>query len=626
MDESINNLTSETGDTRCAEPGAPSESKGGFAERDGREDRRFVVIGAGPAGLTAAYELAKLGLCPLVLEQQSIVGGLASTAQYRGYYFDMGGHRFFTKVEEVKKTWNEVLQQHFLRRPRLSRIYYKGKFFYYPLRPLNALKGLGVWEALLIVLSYLKSQLVPARREDTFEQWVTNRFGKRLFQTFFQAYTEKVWGISCRELKAEWAAQRIKDLSLRTALLNMFLKSRRTIKSLIEEFDYPRFGPGMMWNAVRSEIERRAGTVRTEAEVIRINRTGRHIDSVVICHNGCEEIIEGTSFISSMPLTEFVRCLEPPAEAAVNAAERLRYRDFLTVICIVDQPHLFPDNWIYVHDPEVQVGRIQNFKNWSPDMVPDSAKTSLGLEYFCTEGDTLWTMRDEELIELGKRELEYIGLCRAVDVEDGCVVRVPKAYPVYGSDYREALTVVREFIDTLENVRTIGRNGLHRYNNQDHAMLTGMLAVRNMVLGEPHDLWSVNTDQEYHEEVDVATPRLDPDVEVLVEQELAQVFLRVDRVALGLAAGVVGGMGLFVATLALVLMGGPVVGPTLALLGQYFPGYSVTAPGSVIGLFYGCISGFVVGWVFAGIRNAIVFIYLVATYRSWQLRQILDCW
>jgi protoporphyrinogen oxidase len=626
MDKSINNLTSGTGDTRCAGSGAPSESKGSFAEREGREDRQFVVIGAGPAGLTAAYELAKLGLCPLVLEQQNIVGGLASTAQYRGYYFDMGGHRFFTKVEEVKKIWNEVLQHDFLHRPRLSRIYYNGKFFYYPLRPLNALKGLGVWEGLLIVLSYLKSQLVPARREDTFEQWVTNRFGKRLFQTFFQTYTEKVWGISCRELKAEWAAQRIKDLSLRTALLNTFLKSRRTIKTLIEEFDYPRYGPGMMWNAVKAEVERQAGTVRMESEVVRINRTGRHIDSIVIRHHGCEEIIRGTSFISSMPVTEFVRRLEPPAGDVVNAAERLRYRDFLTVICIVDQPHLFPDNWIYVHDPEVQVGRIQNFKNWSPDMVPDSAKTSLGLEYFCTEGDTLWTMRNEELIELAKRELEHIGLCRAVDVEDGCVVRVPKAYPVYGSDYQEALAVVREFIDSLENVRTIGRNGLHRYNNQDHSMLTGMLAVRSMVLGELHDLWSVNTDQEYHEEVDVASPRLDRDMEVLVEQELARVFPRVDRVALGLAVGVLGGVGLFVATLALVLMGGPVVGPTLGLLGQYFPGYSVTILGSVIGLFYGYISGFALGWLFAALRNAIVFIYLVAIYRSWQLRQILDCW
>src|SRR5262249_18563029 len=251
-----------------------------------------------------------------------------------------------------KKIWRDVLHDNFLRRPRLSRIYYKERFFYYPLRPLNALKGLGMWEGLRIVLSYLKWQLIPYRREDTFEQWVTNRFGKRLFQTFFKTYTEKVWGISCSELKAEWAAQRIKDLSLRTALLNMFLKSRRTIKTLIEEFDYPRYGPGMMWNAVKSEIERRAGSVRMEAEVVRINRTGRHIDSIVSRHRGREETIEGTSFISSMPVTDFVRRLEPPAEAVVDAAARLRYRDFLTVICIVDKPHLFPDNWIYVHDPE----------------------------------------------------------------------------------------------------------------------------------------------------------------------------------------------------------------------------------------------------------------------------------
>jgi protoporphyrinogen oxidase len=584
------------------------------------------VIGAGPAGLTAAYELTKFGLCPVVVEQQNMVGGLASTAQYRGYYFDMGGHRFFTKVEEIKKIWQEVLQDNFLRRPRLSRIYYKGRFFYYPLRPLNALKGLGLWEGLLIFISYLKWQLVPYRREDTFEQWVTNRFGKRLFQTFFKTYTEKVWGISCSELKAEWAAQRIKDLSLRTALLNMFLKSKRTIKTLIEEFDYPRYGPGMMWDAVKSEIERRAGTVRMEAEVVRINRTGHHIDSIVVRHNGYEETIEGTNFISSMPVTEFVRRLEPPAAAVVDAAARLRYRDFLTVICIVDKPQLFPDNWIYVHDPGIQVGRIQNFKNWSPDMVPDATKTSLGLEYFCTEGDPLWAMPDEDLIQLATRELERIGLCSAGDVTDGCVVRVPKAYPVYGSDYREALAVVREFIDGLENFRTIGRNGLHRYNNQDHAMLTGMLAVRSMVLGEQHDLWNVNTDQEYHEEIRPAGQTPPGDMAAVVEEELTRVFMRVDRVALGLATGVMGGVGLFVATLALVLKGGPVMGPTLGLLGQYFPGYSVTALGSLIGLFYGYISGFVAGWLVATLRNAIMFMCLVAIYRSWQLRRILDCW
>ena len=586
----------------------------------------FVVIGAGPAGLTAGYELAKLGFRPIVLEQQNLVGGLASTAQYRGYYFDMGGHRFFTKVEEVKKMWQEVLRENFLRRPRLSRIYYDGKFFFYPLRPLNALRGLGLWEGLLIVLSYLKWQLLPYRREDTFEQWVTNRFGKRLFETFFKAYTEKVWGISCSELKAEWAAQRIKDLSLRTALLSMFLKPKTTIKTLIEEFDYPRYGPGMMWNAVKSEIERRAGTVLMEAEVVRVNRTGRRIDSVVVRHHGREETIQGTNFISSMPVTEFVRRLEQPPTAVVDAAARLRYRDFLTVVCIVNKPELFPDNWIYVHDPEVQVGRIQNFKNWSPDMVPDSTKTSLGLEYFCTEGDALWTMRDEELIQLATCELERIGLCRAADVEDGCVVCVPKAYPVYGSDYREALAVVREFVDSLENFRTIGRNGLHRYDNQDHAMLTGMLAVRSMVLGEPHDLWSVNTEQEYHEEVRATARKLVPDVDVVVEQELARVFLRVDRVALGLSVGVLGGLGLFVATLALVLAGGPVVGPTLGLLGQYFPGYSVTGLGSCVGLFYGFVSGFVGAWLFAVLRNMVMFVYLVAAYRRWQLRQMLDCW
>jgi protoporphyrinogen oxidase len=586
----------------------------------------FVVIGAGPAGLTAGYELAKLGFRPIVLEQQNLVGGLASTAQYRGYFFDMGGHRFFTKVEEVKKMWQEVLRENFLCRPRLSRIYYDGKFFFYPLRPLNALRGLGLWEGLLIVLSYLKWQLLPYRREDTFEQWVTNRFGKRLFETFFKAYTEKVWGISCSELKAEWAAQRIKDLSLRTALLSMFLKPKTTIKTLIEEFDYPRYGPGMMWNAVKGEIERRAGTVLMEAEVVRVNRIGRRIDSVVVRHHGCEETIQGTNFISSMPVTEFVRRLEQPPTAVVDAAARLRHRDFLTVVCIVNKPELFPDNWIYVHDPEVQVGRIQNFKNWSPDMVPDSTKTSLGLEYFCTEGDALWTMRDEELIQLATCELERIGLCRAADVEDGCVVRVPKAYPVYGSDYREALAVVREFVDSLENFRTIGRNGLHRYDNQDHAMLTGMLAVRSMVLGEQHDLWSVNTEQEYYEVIRAAARKPVSDVEAVLEEELARVFLRVDRVALGLSVGVLGGLGLFVATLALVLAGGPVVGPTLGLLGQYFPGYSVTGLGSCVGLFYGFVSGFVGGWLFAVLRNMVMFVYLVAVYRRWQLRQMLDCW
>jgi protoporphyrinogen oxidase len=465
-------------------------------------DARVVIVGGGPAGLTAAYELTKVGHCPLVLEKQRLVGGLACTQNYQGYHFDMGGHRFFTKSKEVEEIWWEILGEDFLRRPRLSRIYYKKKFFHYPLKALNTLWGLGPIESARIFLSYLRWRLFPHPVENTFEQWVTNRFGKRLFQTFFKAYTEKVWGIPCSELKAEWAAQRIKDLSLKTALLNMLWKPRKVIKTLIEEFHYPRLGPGMMWNAVRRVVEKRGGSVEIGAEVVAIRRKGNRIESVLISRDGKEEVVKGTDFISSMPITEFLKRLDPlPPPSVKGAAEKLKYRDFLTVCLIFNRPHLFQDNWIYVHDPEVKVGRVQNFKNWSPEMVPDPTKTSLGLEYFCNDGDALWSMADADLIELGKKEMERIGLARAADVEGGCVFRVKHAYPVYDSEYRTYLATVREFVDNLENFQTIGRNGLHRYNNQDHAMLTGIFAVRNLVRGEKNDLWSVNADQEYHEEI-----------------------------------------------------------------------------------------------------------------------------
>jgi len=583
--------------------------------------KQVVVIGGGPAGLTAGYELTKFHLRPVVLEKESLVGGLARTESYQGFHFDMGGHRFFTKVEEVKKMWQEVLGDEFLHRARLSRIYYDGKFFFYPLKPLNALRGLGFLQSILIVLSFIRWQLFPYRREDTFEQWVTNRFGRRLFLTFFKTYTEKVWGISCSELKAEWAAQRIKNLSLKTALMSMFIKPKNTIKTLIEEFDYPRFGPGMMWNAVKAEIERQQGTVRLNSNVVRINRTANRIDSVVVRHQGSEELIRGTDFISSMPVTGFIKALAPPAPLAVqSAAARLTYRDFLTVVLIIDQPHLFEDNWVYIHDPSVHVGRIQNFKNWSPDMVPDPTKTSLGLEYFCTEGDAMWTMSDTELIAMGRQEIDRIGLASAEDVVDGCVVRIEKAYPVYNSDYREHLSVVREFIEGLENCQTIGRNGLHRYNNQDHAMFTGMLAVRNIVLGQHNDLWSVNTDQEYQEEIREQVT--EHDLEEVLQGALTEVFLKIDRVALGLSVGLAAGMLLFLATLGLVLKGGTIVGPTLGLLGQYFPGYTVTPAGSLLGLLYGFVSGFVIGWAFGFLRNATVFLYVAVVHRRAELQAL----
>jgi protoporphyrinogen oxidase len=577
-------------------------------------EKRVIIIGAGPAGLTAAYELARLNLHPIIVEKGDKVGGLARTESYKGFFFDMGGHRFFTKAPDVKRMWHEILGKDFLHRPRLSRIYYKKKFFYYPLKPLNALKGLGLLESVLIILSYLWWQVFPYRREDTFEQWVTNRFGKRLFEAFFKAYTEKVWGISCSELKAEWAAQRIKDLSLKAAVLNMFIKPKKTIKTLIEEFEYPRFGPGMMWNGVKETIEKCGGEVRVSTGVVGIHRNGKGIESVVVGCNGHKETIRGTHFISSMPVTEFISKLDPPAPPAVlKAAGKLKYRDFLTVCLIVNTPDLFPDNWIYIHDPGVKVGRIQNFKNWSPEMVPDPAKTSLGLEYFCTEGDELWKMADTELIELGKREAERIGLASYADIEDGCVCRVPKAYPVYDSDYRDYLVTMREFVDGLENFQTIGRNGLHRYNNQDHAMLTGMLAVRNLIYGEKNNLWNVNTDQEYqeefHEEIEV-----EPALET-VKEALADAFPKLDRVSLGVSVGAVAGMLVFLASLILVLKGGTVVGPNLQLLDQYFPGYSVTMSGSLLGLAYGFFTGFAVGWGYAFFRNITVFLYMALIQR-----------
>src|ERR1044071_8685241 len=518
-------------------------------------EKQVVIIGAGPAGLTAAYELAKLNIRPTVLEKGDNVGGLARTETYKGFYFDMGGHRFFIKAQEGKKMWREVLGQDFLRRPRLSRIYYAGKFFDYPLRPMNALFGLGLWESIRILLSYLRWQISPYPREESFEQWVTNRFGKRLFEIFFKAYTEKVWGISCSELKAEWAAQRIKDLSLKTVLLSMFVKPKNTIKTLIDQFDYPRRGPGMMWSCVKDAIEKCGGEVRINSGVVGIQRNGKGIESVLVGCNGHQETIRGAHFISSMPVTEFITKLDPPAPPEIlQAAQKLKYRDFLTVCLIVNKPDLFPDNWIYIHDPGVRVGRIQNFKNWSLEMVPDTAKSSLGLEYFCTEGDELWTMPDDELVRLGRQELERIGLASARDIEDGCVFRVPQAYPIYDSEYRQYLTTVKEFVSEFPNYQTIGRNGLHRYNNQDHAMLTGMLAVRNLMLGEKNDLWNVNADQEYHEEFREKI-ELEPVLETVTEA-LAEAFPKLDRVALGLSTGTIAAVVLFLATLVIVLKGG----------------------------------------------------------------------
>ena len=385
-----------------------------------------VVLGAGPAGLTAAYELAKAGVNSTVLEGDNTVGGLARTAVYKGYRFDIGGHRFFTKVTPVEELWIEILGDDLLTRPRLSRIYYNGKFFSYPLKPFNALFGLGIFETTRCVASYGWARLFPQRPEEDFATWVSNRFGKRLFEVFFKTYTEKVWGIPCSQIQAEWAAQRIKGLSLTTALKNALIGDRSAskqdaVKTLINQFLYPRHGPGMMWEKARKLVEGMGSRVLMERPVERILWSAGQVDAV----EAGGQTHSGDQFISSVAIRDLIDSFEPaPPENVIAAARRLKYRDFLTVALVVRGESLFPDNWIYIHEPSVKLGRLQNFKNWSPEMVPDPAMTGLGLEYFCSEGDELWSQTDEELVELGKREIVELGFTAAANIVDGTVVRM----------------------------------------------------------------------------------------------------------------------------------------------------------------------------------------------------------
>ncbi len=462
-----------------------------------------AIIGGGPAGLTAAYELQKHSKAhhPVVFEESDQVGGISRTVVYKGYRYDIGGHRFFTKVKPVEALWKEVLPNDFLKRPRMSRIYYRSKYFAYPLKPFNALINMGAYESCRILLSYAKWQVRPSQDESTFDQWVTNRFGGRLFWHFFKSYTEKVWGIPCNEIRADWAAQRIKNLSLKKAIWNAISGANDTT-SLIEKFDYPRLGPGMMWETFRDRVVEAGGEVRMEQRVKKIHRDDRAIRAVEV-ENVADRstyIFSADQFISSMPITALVENMVPPAPAPVReAARNLKYRDFLIVTLILKKRDLFPDNWIYIHSPEVKVGRIQNFRSWSPEMLPDDEHSSIGMEYFCNEGDDLWEMDNAKLLKLAEKELRKLDLVGDAEVADGTVIRQPKAYPVYDHEYADALRTIREWLDNFPNLQAVGRNGMHRYNNQDHSMLTAMLAVKN-ILGERHDLWSVNVEQEYHEE------------------------------------------------------------------------------------------------------------------------------
>ncbi len=464
----------------------------------------IAIIGAGPAGLTAAYQLAKAGYEPTVFEKDAqYVGGISRTEKYKGFHFDIGGHRFFSKSKEVEDFWTEILGDDLITRPRKSRIYYGGKFYSYPLKAFEALSNLGIITSLQCMLSYIKVKIFPIKNVINFEQWVSNAFGKKLFSIFFKTYTEKVWGMPCDAISADWAAQRIKGLSLGSAIYNALFsgsnknKGDKTIKTLIDTFRYPRKGPGMMWERCAQKIEALNGTVLM----------GQHITGLAFINNqwqitfASNTVQQYDQLISTMPLKELLQLLEVQVpSSSVQAAKQLQYRDFLTVVLMLEDENKFDDNWIYIHDAKVQVGRVQNFKSWSPEMVPDAKYACYGLEYFCFEGDGLWTSTNEDLIALAKKEMQQLGLINIDKVFDGYVVRQPKAYPVYNEAYQANMQSIKNGLRQVPNLHVCGRNGMHKYNNQDHSMMTAMLAAKNILAGENiFDLWNVNEDADYHE-------------------------------------------------------------------------------------------------------------------------------
>jgi protoporphyrinogen oxidase len=533
---------------------------------DHRSPKIAVIAGAGPAGLTAALELLRRSdIMPILFEADSQVGGISKTVNYRGNRMDLGGHRFFSKSDWVMQWWQEILpvardqvelggtqridyQQRshefspaalgdpssdavMLVRQRLSRIFHRRRFFDYPLKlNVRTLQNMGLIETLRIGLSYGHAQVQHRNPELSLEDFLINRFGERLYRTFFKDYTEKVWGVPCEEISAEWGAQRIKGLSVTKAVANAVLSpfrssfdtsQKQTETSLIERFLYPKFGPGQMWEEVARQIQLKGGAIHLNHRVVGVERKENEITAIT-----ARDEITGTInkvpcdfFVSTLPVRELARMLEPQDSRVIQVADGLPYRDFMTVGLLLKRMNLQtspsgrngnnglpPDNWIYIQEPDVKIGRLQVFNNWSPALVADPNTIWLGLEYFCNENDGLWSMRDVDFIEFAARELEKIGLIRRKDVLDGTVVRVPKAYPAYFGEYGN-FSVVREYLETFSNLYPIGRNGMHRYNNQDHSMLAANGAVNAMVnAGEGKSaIWQINADEEYHEEIkDVA--------------------------------------------------------------------------------------------------------------------------
>ncbi len=472
-------------------------------------NKEIIIIGAGPAGLTAAWEAEKHGVKTTILESDSVVGGISRTVERNGWKFDIGGHRFFTKVDEVYEIWDEILgEEDFLLRPRSSRIYYNKKFFDYPLKPFNALTNLGVFEAIRCVVSYILVRINPPKNQDNFETWVAARFGWRLYNIFFKTYTEKVWGVKANQIGADWASQRIKSLSLGKAIINAFRgeNSGEVITTLIDKFKYPKFGPGMMWEAAYEKLNKKGHEIIFNSKVTSIEKVNEHYK--VTTDDG--SIYECIYILSSMPLAHLPKTINGVEdENVISSGESLNFRDFLTVALVVEETYSFPDNWIYIHDPDVRVGRVQNYGSWSPYLVKDG-KTCLGLEYFVNINDEMWNMDDKDLIEFGTKELTNLKLIKQDAVLEGYVFRMPKAYPTYDLDYQKNVNRISNWLKKEHpNVFPIGRNGMHKYNNQDHSMMTAVMSIRN-IFGENNDIWKINVEEDYHEEA--STGRASPTI------------------------------------------------------------------------------------------------------------------
>lgn len=465
----------------------------------------IYILGAGPAGLAAAYTLTQQGQPVVVVERDSQVGGLAKSFEYKGFILDYGPHRFYTKLAPVLHLWNQVLGREQVTVNRLTRIYYGGKYFSYPLKAKQVLFALGWVETLRILTSYMIAHLAPNRKPKNFAEWVSNKFGQRLFEIFFEGYTEKLWGISCTEISADWAAQRIKGLSLFQAIRNAILGNNGKIKNLVDQFQFPRLGSGQLYEKIADTLAQNHQSLLLNTEVVQVHHDNFKVTHVTLRNRQTQEqkTVACGGVISSIPITHLVKQIQsPPPQRVIHAAQSLKFRNTILVYLIVEGENLFPDNWLYINDPRVQLGRVTNFANWSSQMLPNSHQTPLCCEYWCNFEDDLWQCPEDELRIIAEQELRKVGLLKDEKIADGFVIRLPRTYPIYAGNYQVALTEIQSYLQAFQNLQVVGRYGAFKYNNQDHSLLMGILAAENVITPGKHNLWAVNSDSEYVEEAD----------------------------------------------------------------------------------------------------------------------------